>query len=850
VRGNTLEGLSSRNDAARRGARTGFAFGEATALTPFLGFVVLAGFVFGAVMIFLTMRNAVEAIPFDFEGRAVIDGLEVAAAFLTFGFMAVFPFLETAVFVLVLRVDADVEFFFIAVDFFAGVSFFVLAIAASPMKLVSEAAYTIDREKAIARCAEDESLSTGREQLILGSMNLKRGRGGCQRGRHRSRRARPGRRERSEQKAPEQAAGARASRVVGELHLHRDGFGFVIPPEGGGDIFIPARYVGEALHTDLVETQVVSERRGKREGRIIAIVERRLKSLMGRLERHGAQFFAIADDRRVHHRIAVDRDKIGGASDGDNVILQILAYPKGHEPMRGEVSAVLGRRGLPSTEKEAVVARHQLTRDFPPRALREAEAVSGLAVVEEGRVDLTHLPFVTIDGEAAKDFDDAVAVERRPDGTIRLWVSIADVSHFVHPSSTLDAEAYRRGTSVYFPGDCLPMLPERLSNDLCSLKPDEDRLTMTAELDIDASGATVRRQFSPSIIRSRQRLTYTAVKQILVERSSEMFRRHRDLVPELELMEECFKRLRTRRGQRGSIDFDLPEPEIVIDLQGDISDIVRSERHVGHMIIEEFMIAANEAVAEYLTEHGPGCLYRVHEAPPPEKLHDFSILLHNLGYRLRLGEKVEPGALAHVVDLVRGKPEERLVNHSLLRSMSQAVYSVANVGHYGLASKCYCHFTSPIRRYPDLVIHRLLKSALSQKEEKRSRERGAKHSLRIAGLQEIAEHCSRRERIAMEAEREMAKLYAALFMQEHVGTEFDGIISHVAKFGFFVELIDFFVEGLVHQSALDDDRYIYEEQGERIRGKRTGKVFKIGDRVRVEVEEVDVPNREILFALV
>jgi ribonuclease R len=314
---------------------------------------------------------------------------------------------------------------------------------------------------------------------------------------------------------------------------------------------------------------------------------------------------------------------------------------------------------------------------------------------------------------------------------------------------------------------------------------------------------------------------------------------------QLELMEECFGRLRETRLSRGSIDFDLPEPEILLDMQGAVEDIVRAERHTGHMMIEEFMIAANEAVARFLTERGPGCIYRIHEPPPDDKLREFAELIHNLGYGARLSGGAGPGKLARVVKWAHGQPFERLVNHSLLRSMSQAVYNASNKGHFGLASKCYCHFTSPIRRYPDLVVHRLLAYALSS-ERNTSDEIGTTKK----GLQEIAEKTSRCERTAMDAEREMAKLYAALFMQAHIGEEFDGIISHVAKFGIFVELRDFFVEGLIHVSALEDDRYIYDEDGMGFVGKRHKKTFRVGDEVRVEVFEVDVPNREIVFELV
>lgn len=657
----------------------------------------------------------------------------------------------------------------------------------------------------------------------------------------RSGKSRPGRRERSSRGSGE---GARV--VRGELRLTREGYGFVVPADGE-DIFIPARYVGDALHTDFVEVRVTRGRGEKQEGRISKVLKRRVETLMGRLESHKNIHQVVADDRRVKHRMIIPTDALGGAGVGDNVVARIVKYPRGDRPMRGEVLAVLGKRGDEETEREAVIVRHQLRREFPKKAAQEAESLRALMEkgLEGGRKDLRDVHFVTIDGVNAEDFDDAVAVKRLDRGLIRLWVSIADVSFFVRPEGALDSEAYERGTSVYFPGFCIPMLPETISNDLCSLRPREDRLTFTAEMDVDAEGNVIRSRFYRSMIHSRARLTYAQVKRILIDHDESLRSELAEHLDQLGIMEECFRRLREKRISRGSIDFDLPEPEIVLDMQGAVEDIVRSERHTGHMMIEEFMIAANEAVARFLTERGPGCIYRIHEPPPAEKLKEFAELVHNIGYGARLGSGAGPGKLARIVKWAHGQPFERLVNHSLLRSMSQAVYSASNKGHYGLASKCYCHFTSPIRRYPDLMVHRLLSLALSQERGTRGAGRETK-----MGLQEIAEKNSRCERTAMDAEREMAKLYAALFMKRHIGDEFDGIISHVAKFGIFVELKGFFVEGLIHISALDDDKYIYDEEGMRFVGKRNKRAFRVGDEVRVEVFDVDVPNREIVFELV
>jgi ribonuclease R len=638
---------------------------------------------------------------------------------------------------------------------------------------------------------------------------------------------------------------------TGELRLHRDGYGFVCTGKAEEeDIFVPARYIGDALHTDMVEVEVAAGRGGKREGKIRRVLERRVNVLLGRLEHMGRYFRVIADDARVRRQIQIPDKKLGGARHGQYVVVRINKYPKGQEPMQGEVLRVLGNRGSLDTEKHAVIIHHQLPTDFPKEVIKEADACFNLMTrdVLSGRRDLRNINFVTIDGETARDFDDAVAVARTRDGNIRLWVSIADVSHFIKERTALDREALSRGNSVYFPDDCLPMLPQQLSNDLCSLKPKVDRLTVTAEMDIDANGNVLRSEFYDSMIRSRERMTYTAVKKILVDDDPETKERYKELLSDFELMEECFGRLRKKRMARGSIDFDLPEPEIIIDLTGGIEEIVKAERHVGHMMIEEFMIAANESVAEFLTNCHSGCIYRVHDRPAAKKIYEFAALLENLGYDIKLAPNVTTKTLARIVDLVRGSPHERLVNTSLLRSLARAAYSEKNAGHYGLASKCYCHFTSPIRRYPDLVVHRLLKTVLGRKAKgKGTRVPGS--GSRVPDLAEIAEHCSRRERIAMDAERETMKLYTAYFMKDKIGKTFEGVISHVTKFGFFVELFEYFIEGVVRKESLPDDKYIFDEEGYVLAGKRHRSSFRIGDPVRVSVESVDITSREVLFNL-
>lgn len=656
-------------------------------------------------------------------------------------------------------------------------------------------------------------------------------------------RGRSGKKERGQKKVqPAKATSkSKAPTLVGELKLHRDGYGFVIADKlGVEDVFVPARFIGDALHTDLVEVKIKPGRGGKHEGVITKIVERRVKKLVGRLENYGKGFRVIALDNRVRRQVKVLPKDTQSASHGEDVVVIITDYPEGDKPMCGVVEKTLEGRGTIDGEEEVIITHHQLPTHFPSRVEEEAKRIAAANDFDDaaGRKDLTDIPFITIDGESAQDFDDAIAAKRLPNSMMRLWVSIADVSHYVKPGSLIDREAYERATSTYFPQKCLSMLPEVLSNDLCSLRPDVKRFTMTAELDIDTQGKVMRRDFYRSVIKSHRRMTYKEIKQILVEEDPVVCEAHEELIEPIRVLEDCFKRLRAMRLERGSLDFDLPEPEIIMDLEGDIDTIVRAERHIGHMMIEEFMIAANEAVAEALTKAGNGCIYRVHEHPAPEKIREFAQFVHNMGIHIRLSERVPPKKLAKVIEKVRDHPEERIVNHKLLRSMAQAVYSPENLGHYGLASTCYCHFTSPIRRYPDLVVHRLLTTALAGQKGK------------VRGLAQIAEHCSRRERRSMEAERQMAKLYAALFMRDHVGSTFDGVVSHIAKFGFFVELIDYFVEGVVPLASLEDDYYRFDEQAMRLVGKRSKRIIRIGDSVRITVEKVSITDKEIDFELV
>jgi ribonuclease R len=428
---------------------------------------------------------------------------------------------------------------------------------------------------------------------------------------------------------------------------------------------------------------------------------------------------------------------------------------------------------------------------------------------------------------------------------IRLWVSIADVSHYVRPGSPLELEAYQRGTSVYFPDRCIPMLPEELSNGICSLNPDSDRLTVTAEMLIGKEGEVIEASFYPSVIHSSARLTYTAVKKVLVDNDPQLTGTYAGLVADLRVMEKLALRLMKKRRKRGSIDFDLPEPEIVLDLQGETLAIVRAERNLAHRIIEEFMLAANECVASFIETRDFPSLYRVHEPPDLVKLNDFRDFIFNFGYEFRIvDDKVPPGEFQRLLEQAEGKAEERMINEVMLRCMKQARYSAENLGHFGLAASCYTHFTSPIRRYPDLVVHRILKGVISGRLKEREKER------LLAALPDVAVHSSRRERVAMEAEREIVTLKKMQFMQDKVGEEYDGFITGVIVHGFFVELAEMFVEGMVHVSSLPRDYYNYVEKQHALVAERTHQVFRIGDRVRVRVANVSLEKKQIDFAWV
>jgi len=631
--------------------------------------------------------------------------------------------------------------------------------------------------------------------------------------------------------------------VVGKVKCHPDGYGFVIPETPGEeDIFIGPRNLKEAMHGDRVVARVESIRKKGREGKVIRVLERGFRKVVGKFMKGKNYSYIIPDDERILQEVYIPEGETKRARPNQIVVGEITRYPTERANPEGRVTYILGYPDDPEVEPQIIIHKYDLPHRFSSLALKEARCLPSLPSSQEykERVDLREIPTFTIDGENAKDFDDAVSIEKEKDGEIKLYVSISDVSHYVKEGTVLDEEAYLRGTSVYFPDRAIPMFPPELSNEICCLHPRVDRLTFTVEMTYNANGERRRVQFYPSVIRSGERLTYTLVKKILLDEDDELKSKFRTIVPSLEWMADLAQRLREKRMERGALDFDLPEPEVVLNLQGETEDIIRAERNLAHQIIEEFMIAANEAVAHFMEESGSPFIYRIHEPPRGEAVDEFRSFISHLGYKMRKEGDHSPKEFQKVLLEVQGRPEERVINNVLLRSMKWAKYSALNLSHFGLASDSYTHFTSPIRRYPDLMVHRLLKNVLLKKEVNISEE----------VLARKADHLSQRERVAMEAEREILDRYRVRFMKDKIGEVLEGVISGVTAFGFFVEIKNIFVEGLVRVTSLHDDYYHYHEKRYCLVGERTHKTFRIGDEVKVRLERVDVERRHIDFGLV
>jgi ribonuclease R len=632
----------------------------------------------------------------------------------------------------------------------------------------------------------------------------------------------------------------------GRLRAHADGYAFVItddPQEE--DYYVPRGAARPAMHGDRVLALLEPHRGRTRTARIVSVLNRGTTELVGTYHSTGRFGRLQPAEERITYFVGIRSADAGGAADGDLVVAAITAFPTAGSDIEATVMRVLGPASEPRVQTEAVIAAHDLPTSFPPTVLAAAARLpQTVSDAERGsRLDLRKEAIFTIDGENARDFDDAVGLRQTRSGT-RLWVSVADVAHYVPPASVLDVEAAARGTSVYFPDRVLPMLPEALSNGTCSLLPGKDRLTKTVVLEFDPQGRVLGTAFHDSVTRSAARLTYTDVKKMLVDEDKETCSRHPGLLPILKSMAGLAAFLYRNRQKRGSIDFDLPEADVVLDLTGRPEAIVRAERHIGHRIIEEFMLAANEAVARHLIDSKAPFLYRVHEAPDEDAVEELRRFLASFGVPLAPARIPLPKDFQKVLEATAGRPEERLIHTLLLRSMKQARYASEQLGHFGLATAAYTHFTSPIRRYPDLVVHRILRECMDTGEL--SRERRAQL---LDQLPAIAEHSSRRERIAMEAERDVIELKKVEFMQSKIGEIMPGFVSGVLPFGFFVELADDLVEGLVHVASLRDDDYVYVERAHLLRGRSSGRVFRLGDAVQVRVTGADPERRRIDFAL-
>ncbi|MEW6573423.1 MAG: ribonuclease R [Bacillota bacterium] len=634
---------------------------------------------------------------------------------------------------------------------------------------------------------------------------------------------------------------------VGRVQGHSKGYAFLIPDsEGAEDVFISTGNLNGAMHNDRVAVRLLPDGRGKtREGEVVRVLNRGNTRIVGTLHKKRRFSVVVPDESRLGTDIVVPRGRLMAAKNGDKVVVELTAYPGPRTPPEGRVVEVLGPPGVPGMDILVLCRRYNLPDDFSPKVLREAEGIPAAVSTEEveGRRDLRDWLIITIDGEDAKDLDDAVSLTVNADGTYLLGVHIADVGYYVREGSALDREALKRGTSVYLPDRVIPMLPPRLSNGICSLNPKDDRLAFSVLMTVDPEGAVRNNELFPSVIRSRERMTYKAVYRIL-QGDPELTGQYRHLSAMLVQMRDLCLILRRRRLANGAIDFNLPETKVELDDTGRPVAVSRVERTVAEQIIEEFMLLANETVARHASALELPFIYRIHPKPDEEKVAALAQLLGGFGYDARGLTRLEPAKFQAVLDAVAGRREERLINAVMLRSMKQARYAPERSGHFGLASEYYTHFTSPIRRYPDLFIHRVLREALvngptlfeQRMEELKAR---ALHAAAVA---------SERERIAMEAEREAVELKKVAFMQDKIGNVYSGFISSVTAWGLYVEL-DNTVEGLVHVRTLTDDFYIHDERSYTLTGRNTGKCYRLGDPVRVRVLRASVEDRTVEFEL-
>ncbi|EWS77016.1 exoribonuclease R [Xylella taiwanensis] len=633
--------------------------------------------------------------------------------------------------------------------------------------------------------------------------------------------------------------------IAGTVIANPDGFGFLKPDEGGDDLFLPPFEMRKVIHGDRVLVNLTGiDRRGRREGKIARVLERRMTRLVGRFFYEQGIAYVEPDDKRLQRNVQIPPDRIGGACEGQLVVCELVVPPDTRRPAIGRILAVLGDALTPSLVVETAIHGHQLPHVFPQMVLDEAAAVP--LTVESSmvgrRVDLRGLPLVTIDGEDAKDFDDAVYCEPNRGG-FRLVVAIADVSYYVRPGTPLDEEAMKRATSVYFPGFVVPMLPETLSNGICSLKPKVDRMCLVCDMQIDRKGKVKSSSFYEAVMNSHARLTYTQVWRAVGEDDAEAQAHLGALLPQVQQLHQLYRVLAKARAQRGAIEFESSEVRFVLDNRGEVTQAGMLVRNDAHKLIEECMIAANVQAADFLLKAAVQAPYRIHERPPESKYADLLEFLKEFKLSLPSWGKVQPGDFTKLLNKVRERPDAVLLESVLLRSQSLAVYSAENRGHFGLALDAYAHFTSPIRRYPDLLVHRAIKHALSGAPPER-------FLYTPRNMVALALECSSRERRADEAEREVDERYRAAWMERHVGSEFDGVISGVTSFGLFVELEQSKVTGLVHVTQLPQDYYYFDPIRKMLAGERRGRVFRLGDRLRVLVLKASMEERKIDFRLV
>ena len=635
----------------------------------------------------------------------------------------------------------------------------------------------------------------------------------------------------------------RLALVTGVVSAHRDGFGFVLPDQDGTeDVRLAARYMRELMHGDRVAVRVRGhDHRGRPEGSLVEVLERNTTSVVGKYHRKRGVGFVVPEDPRIAHRIAVPADAAGNTRPGHVVLVEITTQPSRTTQPIGRIVKVLGRPNAPGIEIDIAIHAHGLPTDWPAAVEKQTRRFGDdvPANAKRGREDIRHLPLVTIDGADARDFDDAVHCEPTPSGW-RLFVAIADVAHYVERSSALDEEACNRGTSVYFSRRVLPMLPEALSNGLCSLKPKVDRLCMVCEMRIGRDGKVSRARFFEGVMHSHARLTYEQVAAMLFDGDAALRRQHAKLLPHLEELNGVFRALLAQRRKRGAIDFELPEAYVELGEDRRIESISSYERNDAHRMIEECMIAANVSAARFLGRQKIPTLYRVHDKPTPEKFKDLETFLKTFGVPFPRTEDVEPKHFARVLERIRGKSYDTLVETVLLRSMSRAAYQPHNLGHFGLALPQYVHFTSPIRRYPDLLVHRAIKHALSGKKP-------GSFPYSQRDMDRLGQHCSMTEKRADEATRDAIAWLKCEFMLDKIGQQFDGVITGVTSFGAFVQLQEIFVEGLVHVTSLENDYYELDAPRHRLVGTRTNKIYQLAAPLRVKVVDVDMEQRRIDF---